>query len=65
MAATLIAFLCSVVYPQEADSVAIERILHTKVFSFGGTGYAGVISQGEKDFRTILSQPASVAVADF
>ena len=43
----------------------MQRMVHTNAFAFGGTGRAGVISQGEKDFRIILSQPASVAVADF
>jgi len=65
LAATLIAFLCSIAFSQEAHSVAIQRIEHASVFAFGGTGYAGVTSQGEKDFRTILSQPSSVAEVDF
>src|ERR1035438_8973000 len=65
MAATLIALLCSVVYSQETHSAAMQRMVHTNAFAFGGTGRAGVISQGERDFRIILSQSAPVADADF
>jgi len=65
LAATLIAFLGSVAFSQETHSVAMQRIENANVFAFGGIGYAGVTSQGENDFRVILSQPASVAEADF
>jgi hypothetical protein len=35
------------------------------VFAFGGVGFAGVISQGEVDFKTVLSQSSSDALAAF
>src|SRR5450755_2984850 len=44
------------------DSV-LDRLARVGQFAFGGTGYAGVTSQGEKDFRVILSRPS--AEADF
>jgi hypothetical protein len=36
-----------------------------KIFAFGGIGYAGATSQGEKDFRIIVSQPRALALEDF
>jgi hypothetical protein len=40
-----------------------ERLAKVERFAFGGIGYAGVISQGEKDYRAILSRPS--AMVDF
>ena len=65
VAAALIAFLCSIGYSQETKSAAIPSIENAKVFAFGGIGYAGITSQGEKDFRVLVSQPANVAISDF
>jgi len=47
------------------DSVdpVLERLAKVDRFAFGGTGYAGVISSGEKDYRVILSRPS--ALPDF
>jgi hypothetical protein len=45
-----------------SDSV-FERLAKVDRFAFGGVGYAGTISQGEKDYRLILSRPS--AMADF
>ncbi len=42
---------------------AFERITKADLFAFGGGGFAGQISQGEKDFVTILSRPS--AMEDF
>jgi|HubBroStandDraft_2_1064218.scaffolds.fasta_scaffold90501_2 hypothetical protein len=40
-----------------------ERLAKVDRFAFGGIGYAGVISQGEKDYKVIFSRPS--AMADF
>jgi len=40
-----------------------ERLAKVERFAFGGIGYAGVISQGEKDYKVILSRPS--AMMDF
>jgi hypothetical protein len=40
-----------------------ERLSKVEMFAFGPTGYAGTISQGEKDYKLILSRPS--AFADF
>lgn len=47
------------------DSVdpVLDRLAKVDRFAFGGTGYAGVISSGEKDYRVILSRPS--ALLDF
>jgi hypothetical protein len=50
--------------PQTIQSEAVvERLSKVEIFSFGPTGYAGVTSNGEKDFRTLLG--GSSALADF
>jgi hypothetical protein len=62
----ILAVLLVFVSPAHAgDSVdpVLDRIARVDRFAFGGTGYAGVISQGEKDYRAILSRPS--AEADF
>ena len=41
----------------------LNRIAGVGVFAFGGVGIAGVTSQGEKDYRVILS--GSSALAEF
>jgi hypothetical protein len=43
--------------------VTFERLAKVEIFAFGPTGYAGTISQGEKDYKLILSRPS--AMADF
>jgi hypothetical protein len=48
---------------QEPRAEAIQRISHSNVFAFGGVGFAGVTSDGEKDFRFIISLPS--AARDF
>ena len=40
----------------------VSRLASTKTFAFGGVGYAGAISQGERDFRFIVSQSAPTAL---
>jgi hypothetical protein len=51
--------------PQTADSsgTVVERLAKVGIFAFGPTGYAGVISAGEKDYRTIFN--GSSALEDF
>jgi hypothetical protein len=43
----------------------VSHLSKVDVFAFGGVGYAGVTSQGELDFRAIVSQPIPVALAAF
>jgi hypothetical protein len=45
---------------EPADAV-LERLAKVEQFAFGPTGYAGVISRGEKDYRLILSRPSALA----
>jgi hypothetical protein len=60
----IIAFLFILV-PQTAHSsdTVVERLAKIGIFAFGPTGYAGAISAGEKDYRTILNR--SSALEDF
>src|SRR6202011_4288715 len=61
----LAAVLLPIAIAQAAESVdpTFKRLAKGDVFAFGPTGYAGVISQGEKDYKLILSRPS--AMADF
>lgn len=47
---------------QPVDTV-VERLTKVEIFAFGGVGYAGTTSPGEKDYKAILSRPT--ALADF
>jgi hypothetical protein len=51
--------------PQAAQTVdvAFERLTNVGLFAFGGVGFAGATSPGEKDYKVILSRPS--AMADF
>src|SRR5258708_2169459 len=44
---------------QETHDVVLERLSKVKYFAFGPSGFAGVRSQGEKDYRLILSRPSA------
>jgi hypothetical protein len=44
---------------QEAHDEVIERLAKVEYFAFGGIGYAGVRSEGEKDYRLILSRASA------
>ena len=37
----------------------LERLAKVDRFAFGPTGYAGVTSQGEKDYKVVLSRPSA------
>ena len=38
----------------------LDRLSHVSIFAFGGVGIAGVTSEGEKDFRTVLARPSAL-----
>ena len=65
MKALLILALLLPALPSRAYSAdqALEHLSRVTIFAFGGIGYAGVISPGERDFKIILSRPS--ALADF
>ena len=42
---------------------AVKRLAIIETFAFGGVGYAGRTSEGEVNFRTILSEPRDRALA--
>jgi len=52
-------------FSQDSSSEALRRISTTRVFAFGGIGYAGTISEGEKDFMIIMSLPTAEAIVAF
>lgn len=65
IAALLLVALCVLARAQDASTLALNRIASTKVFAFGGIGYAGVTSPGEKDFRMLMAQPKPLALQSF
>jgi hypothetical protein len=59
-----IAALLFFAIPQTIQPDAVlDRLSKVERFAFGPTGYAGVTSAGEKDFRTVLGR--SSALTDF
>ena len=49
--------------PHATPDAVLERLSRVRQFAFGYTGYAGVISTGEKDYRAVLAR--RTALADF
>jgi len=51
--------------PQATQPVdtTFDRLAKVHLFAFGGVGYDGVTSPGEKDYRAMLARPS--ALADF
>jgi hypothetical protein len=52
-----------ITYAAERSDPIVDRMAEVNLFAFGGVGFAGVISEGERDYRLILSRPS--AQADF
>lgn len=48
---------------EDATTQAVKRLTHVGVFAFGGVGFAGRISEGQKDFMLIMVQPPDTADA--
>jgi hypothetical protein len=49
----------SIAYAGDSVDPVLDRLAKVDRFAFGGTGFAGVISSGEKDYRVILSRPSA------
>ena len=49
--------------PQTTQDTVLDRLSKVERFAFGPTGYAGVISNGEKDYKAILAR--NTALDDF
>jgi hypothetical protein len=52
----------------EADgqlNAAIKRLTNVSTFAFGGVGFLGVQSEGETDFKVVMSRPRFVALTAF
>ena len=59
----LITALLFSAFPQATQPVdaTFERLAKVELFAFGGVGYAGVMSPGEKDYRAILARSSAMA----
>jgi hypothetical protein len=53
----------AIAHAGDSDDPVLGRLAKVGRFAFGGTGFAGVISRGERDFRRIQVRPS--AEADF
>jgi hypothetical protein len=62
IAAAVLVVVGSAQAGESIDSI-FNRLAKVDQFAFGPTGYAGVISQGEKDYKSVLSH--SSAMEDF
>jgi hypothetical protein len=60
--ASLLVVVCGVVHAQSTPPIALEHLSKVGMFAFGGVGFAGMTSEGEKDLRVLLSQPAPDAL---
>jgi hypothetical protein len=49
--------------PQTSQDTVLDHLSKVERFAFGPTGYAGVISTGEKNFKAVLAR--STAKPDF
>jgi len=47
---------------EQLDPV-VDRLCHVRMFAFGGVGFVGLITQGQKDYDAILSRAS--AESDF
>ena len=50
-------------FPQTTLDAILHRLSKVEQFAFGSTGYAARISEGEKDYKTVLAR--ATALADF
>jgi hypothetical protein len=55
----------AIAFSQDLTSVTLQRISNAKVFAFGGIGFAGTTSEGEKDFKIIMALPTKEAIIAF
>ena len=60
---TVSLILVSLAHAGDSVDSVLDRLAKVDRFAFGGTGFAGVTSKGETDYRLILSRPS--AEADF
>jgi hypothetical protein len=51
--------IASVAQAVETRDSVMNRLANVEVFAFGGVGFAGITSPGEKDYRLILADPAA------
>ncbi len=56
---------CGSGFTQSPADSAVKSLLNEERFAFGGVGVAGRTSQGEIDFRAVLSLPSPDALAAF
>ncbi len=43
----------------ESSDTIVDRLAKVDLFAFGGVGFAGVISPGEKEYRAVLASPCA------
>jgi len=50
-----------ILQPAQTVDANFERLSKIVVFAFGGVGFSGATSPGEKDYKVILSRPSAMA----
>lgn len=57
---SIILLVASVVQAGDFIDSSLSKLIQVDTFVFGAFGAAGVISEGEKDFRVLLSSPSAI-----
>ncbi len=61
LAGVLLLLATAVAQAKQSPVRPVERLSKVGVFAFGGIGFAGITSEGEKDFRTILASSSALS----
>jgi len=64
-AAVALVIVSTVAFSQDSISIAMQRMTTAKVFAFGAVGFAATTSEGEIDFKIVMSLPKEKAIAAF
>jgi len=64
-AVLLLIIICCLSSAQDKVSPSLERLATAEVFAFGGVGFAGQTSPGERDFKIVLAQSKDIALESF
>jgi hypothetical protein len=53
---TVLIFMAAQTYAEQPPEAVVGRLIKVEYFAFGGVGYAGIVSPGEKDFRNVMAR---------
>lgn len=53
-------FISALAQAETPADPTLDRLSKVSAFAFGGVGFAGVTSEGEKDYRAIMAHPSAL-----